>query len=324
MECQFIGPPEVLAVLDIDAVRARLSCAGVMTALGEAFADLAAGDAVQPAQTVIPYPGGKGDCIVYSAMIKGADVVGVKLSPYMSELAARGDDPVTAYTVLLSASTGRPLLLCDSLALTATRTAATTALAVRALCDVASGPLCVIGAGALAIEHLRFAASLGPWPELRIYSPSLVDPQRPTHQARLRALGQLDFDVQVIDSAAAAVADCVAVLLCTNSAVPVIDAGWIAPDVLVTSIATNAPGAHEISPEALPDMAIYCDYRATAPTTAGEFVLGIELGLLSESDIIADLPELLTAAQPPDVRGRRYFRSTGLGIEDVAIARLLV
>ena len=56
---------------------------------------------------------------------------------------------------------------------------------------------------------------------------------------------------------------------------------------------------------------------------AGDFVTAIERGDWDADDIGADLPELVTGAVPPRCHGRRYFRSTGLGIEDLAVASLL-
>lgn len=308
---------------DAAAARDRISCRAAMDVLRDAFADLAAGAAVQPAQTLLLYPEGMGDCILYSGMVGRVDLMGVKLSPYLPGLSAQGENPVKAFTLLLSASTGEPRLLCDSLALTVARTAATTGLAVELLCDVASGPLCVIGAGALALEHLRFATATGAWPELRIYSPSLSDATNEHHDARRSAVEALGLDVQFAQTAEAAVADCAVVMLCTSSASPVIDLAWLAPDVLVTSIATNAPRAHEIDPGSLNDLQIYCDYRATAASTAGEFLIGSEMQTFGPEDIRADLPELVSGQKESSLTGQRYFRSTGLGIEDIAIAGLL-
>jgi ornithine cyclodeaminase/alanine dehydrogenase-like protein (mu-crystallin family) len=38
---------------------------------------------------------------------------------------------------------------------------------------------------------------------------------------------------------------------------------------------------------------------------------------------VADLPEMVCGTITPSQQGLRYFRSTGLGIEDLAIASVL-
>lgn len=102
-----------------------------------------------------------------------------------------------------------------------------------------------------------------------------------------------------------------------------LDRGRVLP-ALVTSISTNSPGAHEIDPASLGSYDVYCDYRATAPVTAGEMTIAVEAGEWSDDRIVADLAELATGSVPKEWTRPRFFRSTGLGIEDLAIAHLLV
>ncbi len=72
-------------------------------------AELAAGTAQQPTQTVLPLTDGASDVIVYPGTSDGPALAGVKLSPY---LAARPPgERVTAWTLLLSTSDGQPVLL---------------------------------------------------------------------------------------------------------------------------------------------------------------------------------------------------------------------
>jgi L-arginine dehydrogenase len=312
----------MVAYLDATEVARRLDRTAVLPALRAAFAGLATGTSRQPAQTKVVYPGDAGDCIYYPGLITDLDAVGVKASPYMA-------GRVTAYTLLLSASTGEPRLLCDSLALTAVRTAATTALAVDLLAPDDARSLAVIGAGSVALEHLRFAIPLRDWSDIAVFSPALADPRSPRHADRRAALATVtstvDTPIRVADSIEAALRQRDVVLLCTSSGTPVVEPELLesAGDVLVTSIGTNSARTAELEPSALPRWQVFCDYRATAPLTAGDFVTAIERGDWAADDIIADLPELVTGAVAARRHGRRYFRSTGLGIEDLAVASLL-
>jgi L-arginine dehydrogenase len=302
-------------VLGADDV-ARLSAGiDVASALREAFAGLATGTSHQPAQTVIELGDGA-DAIVYPAAVGDLGVVSVKLSPY---LPARMP-PVTAWTLLLSTETGEPVLLCDSATLTTERTAATTALAVDHLAPAGAAVLAVVGSGPLAAAHLRRVAPCRTFDAVRVYSPSasLGDEES---RARMSAAARgVDFSPTVEE----AVAGADVVLLCTSSAAPVLETAATEPDALITSISTNKPRAHEISPRELAALAVYCDYRATAPLVAGEMLIADADGLWSPSDIVADLPELVSGAAPPRPDGRAYFRSTGLGIEDAAVAVALL
>lgn len=304
LQARIVDEQEALAGLIPEAVK---------EALRKAFAGLNTAASVQPAQTVTEFPDGEGDCIFYPGLLWDLDLVGVKVSPYISALGKQGKSLVTAYTLLLSASTGQPKLLCDSLALTTARTAATTALALDYLAPSSARRLAVIGAGKVAQEHLRYVAPARSWASISAFSPSLADGRKQFD----------DFDVRVAGSAREAVSDADVVMLCTSSARPVLDLADVKAGAIITSISTNGFRAHEIEPAALAEVDVFCDYRVTAPVTAGEMILAEEGGLWLREAIVADLPEVVRDGRPADSSRRRYFRSTGLGIEDLAIASLL-
>jgi L-arginine dehydrogenase len=117
------------------------------------------------------------------------------------------------------------------------------------------------------------------------------------------------------------VRDADVVALCTSSGTPVLTEGMLTRPALITSISTNVANAHEIPPAWLPQMDVYCDYRRTTPASAGEMKLAAELHGWSPQNVVADLPELVSGnANRPSYRRHAFFRSIGLGLEDVAIA----
>ncbi len=310
-----------IRLLEEHEVLERIDRDRVLASLSTAFAGLTTGRSVQPTQTVTAFPDDLGDCIFYPGALLDLGLIGVKVSPYLGELAAAGKYPVTAYTMLLSSSDGKPLLLCDSYALTTIRTAATTALAVEHLAGSEAQSVALIGTGKVGREHLRYVLKQRAWSSVRVWSPSA---SAPGDRRELLASEFADADLTFAADGADAVRDADVVLLCTSSGTPVVERDWLAPGALVTSISTNVPGAHEIEPSWLPDFDVFCDYRATAPVTAGEMKLAIEAGGWDPASIVADLPELVTGASRPDTGRPAFFRSTGLGIEDLAIASLLV
>jgi L-arginine dehydrogenase len=295
-----------VTVLDADAVGDALPPDRVLAAVRTAFAALGAGRAVQPPQVVLPLSTG-GDAIVYPAAIEDAGLFGVKISPYLPQPA--GPAVVTAWTLLVSAETGAPVLLCDAGALTAQRTAATSALAVDLLAPADAATLAIIGAGPLARAHLAYARAVRPFADVRVFS---------------RSGAGLGEGVAAAPSADAAAEGADVVLLCTSAAAPVLDVARLAPGTVVTSISTNAPRAHEIDPAALGTLDVYCDHAPSAVRAAGELLLAIEAGSWSADAIRGDLAGLVAgAAQAPSGDRPVFFRSIGLGIEDIAIAGLL-
>ncbi|PNG36115.1 MULTISPECIES: ornithine cyclodeaminase family protein [Pseudomonas] len=296
---------QLLAQIDVPQILRKL------------FRDLAAGLAVQPPQQLVEFPQGAGDFINYLGVLTEDRVYGVKTSPYI----VRAEGPlVTAWTLLMSMDSGQPLLLCDAAELTTARTAATTAVAVEALATPEARHLAIIGSGAVAQAHLHYVKDLRPWQSIRLFSPSLAS-KSAEELARLKAL---DPRLQIVPQLEEAVEDADVVMLCTSSAGPVIDPRTLNKPALITSISTNAPRAHEVPPAALQQMQVYCDYRRTTPGSAGEMLIAGEQHDWDNAAILGDLPELLSnQAQRPSAERHVFFRSIGLGLEDIALANAL-
>ena len=306
--------PYVLQHAEVEHLLARVDVHQAMVAL---FRELASGNAVQPAQQLVEFPNGGGDFINYLGVLAGAGVYGMKTSPYI----VREQGPlVTAWTLLMSMHSGQPLLLCDAGLLTTARTAATTAVAVDALAAPQAKRLAVIGCGPVARAHVHYAKGLREWQSIRLYSPSLAGKTG----AQLLELQQLDPRLQLCASQADALRDADVVMLCTSSGKPVLDPAELDKPALITSISTNAVRAHEVPPASLGGMDVYCDYRATTPHSAGEMCLAREQHDWDSALIRGDLAELLAGQAPhPEYRCHTFFRSIGLGLEDVALAHAL-
>ena len=300
----------VLRQADLDAYLGNVD---VVAALEQVFAALHKGLVTQPPQTLTLFPQERGDFITYLGVLGHVDIFGAKLSPYIPT----GAGPIiTAWTMLMSMKTGLPLLLCDSGSLTTERTAATTCLAVKKLARSEASVLAVIGSGAIAFAHIRYALTVRQWSEIRVFSPGLA--AKPERQSALKAL---DGRVRIAANAPDCIRGADVVMLATSSGKPVIDPADIGKNALITSISTNVARAHELDPALLPTMAVYCDFKATTPESAGEMVLAEESGQWSRERIKGDLADLCAGAvSAPDYEKPVFFRSIGLGIEDVAIA----
>ncbi|VVP58046.1 NAD(P)H-dependent anabolic L-arginine dehydrogenase DauB [Pseudomonas fluorescens] len=295
---------ELLAQVDVPQILRKL------------FRDLAAGQAVQPAQQLVEFPQGAGDFINYLGVLAEDGVYGIKTSPYI----VREQGPlVTAWTLLMSMQTGQPLLLCDAGELTTARTAATTAVAVDALAPLTANRLAIIGSGKVAQAHLHYVKGLRDWQSISLYSPSLSEDAE-----TVSLLKNIEPRLNIVDSREAAVQDADVIMLCTSSAGPVIDPSSLCKPALITSISTNAPRAHEVPPQSLRDMQVFCDYRLTTPDSAGEMLIAAERHGWDKSAIIGDLPDLLSEkVLRPDYDRHVFFRSIGLGLEDIALANAI-
>lgn len=179
--------------------------------------------------------------------------------------------------------------------------------------------IAIIGSGPVATAHWRHVRALRPWQQVRVYSPNLREGSESWAQWQSNCP-----NVVLAQSADAAVQDADVVMLCTSSGTPVVDHTMLNSNALVTSISTNVHRAHEVSPAFLADAQVYCDYRATTPTTAGEMVIAAQDHGWSADAVRGDLAELSIGTCPLPDEGRPiFFRSVGLGLEDIAVAHAI-
>jgi L-arginine dehydrogenase len=303
-------------IADEARVRAALPSLDMQSALERMFLSLASARAVQPPQTLTLFPGDTGDFITYLGALTEERVFGAKLSPYIPTTAG---PIITAWTALMSMEDGEPLMWCDSALLTIERTACTTALAVDYLAPRDARVLSIVGTGAVGQAHLKHIANLREWDVIKAFSPGLT-----ANEELRRNIESLDKRVIACDSIEGCVAGADVVSLCTSSSKPVLPNHSLKRSALVTSISTNAINAHEVPPAWLPEMDVYCDYRATTPASAGEMKLAAAGYGWSPESIVGDLPELASGSAPrPKYERNVFFRSIGLGLEDIAVAAQL-
>ncbi len=274
----------------------------ILTTLRRAFTDVATGKATIPGQFVVDLPGG-GDVIQYPGILADGGLYAVKVSPYLPQ--PEGKAVVTAWTLLLDTVTGAPVALINAGALTTERTAATSALAADLLLPPTAQTAAVVGYGPVGRAHVRYLRALRPEIDVRVYArtpPAAVDPT-----------------VTLADSIDAAVAGADLVMLCTSAAEAVLDPRRLPVGTVVTSISTNAPGAHEIPATAVPALDVYLDSRTTL-TVATELRLARVDGW-DGTAVRGTLADLVAGTAPAPSGDRVvYFRSVGLGIEDAAVA----
>lgn len=165
----------------------------------------------------------------------------------------------------------------------------------------------------MALAHLRQVRALRDSSEIRVFSPGLAA------NAHRRAEWTADPRLTQAASARACVEGAGVVLLAASSGTPVIDLAWLAPDALVTSISTNAPQAHEVPPGFLARAQVSATMRPPRPTTPARWCWRGATLAGSPPKSAATSPGSV-AAHAPAAPGRPvFFRSIGLGLEDVAI-----
>ncbi|MEU6215966.1 ornithine cyclodeaminase family protein [Streptomyces sp. NPDC047022] len=196
----------------------------------------------------------------------------------------------------------------------ARRTGAIGAVAACAAANPGEIRLGLVGAGTQAWTQLWAISAVRQVGEVTV---AARRPERARAFTR-RAAEELGVRARAVRTAEEAVRDHDVVVVATNSAVPVLDADWIAPGTHVTTLGPKTLARHEV-PAALADRAqvILTDSLAQAVAYAGPHILPV--------DRMVDLGAVLAGASsgrtgPDEIT---VFCSVGLAGTEVAVAAAL-
>ena len=221
---------------------------------------------------------------------------------------ALGLPTVTGLVLLSNAETGALEAVLDASAVTALRTAAAGVVAIDALAGETSS-VAVVGCGVNGAETARMLAARGVAPVVWD-----VDPGR-------RASVAEDLGARVADSLAHALA-CDAVITVTPGHEVLYPTGSLRPGQHVSLMGADGPGKAEVAPEELARGRLFCDDWEQA-SHGGELTAAVAAGVVTRDDVTT-----LGAVLAGDAEGRRegdettLFDSTGLAIQDLAVARV--
>jgi ornithine cyclodeaminase/alanine dehydrogenase-like protein (mu-crystallin family) len=244
--------------------------------------------------------------------------VGVKLVTVAPENPERGLPFLHSVYVLFSPETLEPRLTVDGSALTALRTSAVSALATRYLASPDTARVVIFGAGVQAGAHLDAMRSVRPVEDVRVVSRSRERAERLVERAR--SLG-----LDAATDGPEAVADADLVCTCTTSDTPVFDGKLLPEGVHVNAVGAYRPDSRELDDEAIARAKIVVETREAALAEAGDLLIPIESGVITESSIAADLGELVRGASVRTSTDEvTVFKSVGVAFEDLAVAGAVV
>ncbi len=304
-----------LRFLNAQAVREAggLDVLAAMADVRDALALWRAGDAEMPAEVSVALGDGvQSRAYALAARLGGAvGLAGVKWTAHRPAL-ADGAPPIVSLTAVTDAATGLPVGIVESAQLTATRTAAVSALALQ---HGASGPVrrvAVLGAGVQAAAHLRMLAAVFPGLE-RV----MVWNRTPHRVPALLAAVEVPWPAMAADRIGDAVADADAILCCTAAAEPILGVNCVRPGRMVVQA-----GYHEVSFDAIAasDTVLVDLWGEFRLSSAKSLFQMHRAGRFAADGVAADLPALVLDGWRPRSQASVYFSSFGLNLFDVALA----
>ncbi len=223
---------------------------------------------------------------------------------------------VMGFGCLSEMATGWPLMLCEMTILTAVRTAATSAVAARALAKTSSRTMAMIGNGAQSeFQILAFHKLLG------IRSAHLFDKDPRATDRLIRNLsGVSDLVLVPCESIVSAVEGCDIVTTSTadKALATILTAELVEPGMHLNAIGGDCPGKTELQPEILRMGKVFVEFAEQARIEG-------EIQQMDPDFPVTELWEVLTKSQP----GREsdsevtIFDSVGFSVEDFSTLSLI-
>ncbi len=299
----FLSEAEVRELLDLDQL---------VDALADVHRDLSAGEASMPPRIAAMVQERQGLLGVMPAYLPSAG-----LACKLVTLFPQNTDRHThqAVIVVFDPENGTPLALMDGTYITATRTAAGSALATRLLAREDAEVLALLGTGVQAHSHARALPRVREFTEIRVAGRDREKAEALAHEIgpHARAVSSYEEAIRNADVVAAT----------THSTEPIVRREWLSPGVHVNSVGLN-PAGREVDEQTVADALLVVESResALAPPPAG----APELVGVGPADVHAELGELVAGIKP----GRSsqdeitLYKSVGVAVQDVAAAALVL
>jgi ornithine cyclodeaminase len=312
----FLSQHDVESLLDLDRL---------LEALGPAMAELSAGRVSVPARVVAQVREWGGLLAVMPAFLGSAQILSTKLVSVFPENAARGLPSHQAVILVFDARTGSPHAMMDGTAITATRTAAGSALATRLLARPEARILTIVGTGVQARAHAKAIPRVRSVKEIRVVG---------RHQARAVALAEeiargLRIPAKAVEPGKEAFAGVDVICATTHAAEPVLKGEWLEPGMHVNSVGLN-PNGPELDGEAVRRALVVVETRAAAlaplPSGSTDLRWAIRDGLITEEHIHAEIGELISGARPGRTSPDQItlYKSVGVAVQDAVAAHLVL
>jgi ornithine cyclodeaminase len=301
-----------MLVLDQAEVRELLDLDRLVDALADAHAELTAGKASMPPRIAALVPKREGLLGVMPAYLPSAGLACKLVTLFPQN---RDRETHQAAIVLFDPENGTPLALMDGTYVTATRTAAGSALATRLLAREDARVLALIGTGVQARTHARAIPRVRPIEEIRVAG---------RDRAKAEALAEeLGPSARAVDSYEQAIRGADVVAATTHATEPVVRREWLDPGTHVNSVGLN-PAGREVDEATVAEATLVVESRdsALAPPPAG----APELAGIDPGRVHAELGELVSGAKAGRTSQDELtlYKSVGVAVQDAAAAALVL
>lgn len=285
----------------------------INSAIEEAFAEHGRGNVQMPPKSYIFFD--KGDFRTMPAYIPSLKIAGVKVVNVHPDNRDHGLPTVMALLIIIDPETGFPSAIINATKLTDLRTAAAGAVAAKHLAPKKSVIMGVMGSGNQAKAQIAATAAGIEIEEIKVWS---------RNEKNAEKLCEIYREYECRTESPKKVCDCDLLVTTTPSVKPIVKDEWIREGTHINAIGADAPGKQEIEESILKRSTVIVDDYAQA-LHSGEINIPIGSGYYTKEEISGTIGEYVLGRKSRKNSSEiTLFDSTGLAIQDLAIARTVL
>lgn len=314
-----------LKILTRDEVAQAVSMAEAIETVKKAFIQLSTGKAEVPLRIQIPVEKQKGTTLFMPAYLTDSEAMGAKIVSVFPGNQDKGLPTIHAVVIVVDAKTGQPLAVMDGTYLTALRTGAASGVATDLLSRKNARVAAIFGAGTQARTQLEAICTVRKIKKVWVYD---VKPKiARDYVEEMKTRGKpIPSDVSEARTPDQAVRDADIICTATTSFRPVFYDAELKTGVHINGIGSYTPDMQEIPARTVVRSKVVVDSRQASLAEAGDLIISIEGGLISEKHIHGEIGEVAAGKVPGrESEGETtFFKSVGLAVQDVAVAELVL
>lgn len=313
----------MLQLLSGAVVRELLDVASAIPLVRKAMIATSRPGSVQPTRWMVDLPTAEHAVLgLMPGLLSDEPLFGAKVTAVYPENHRAGLASHQSLILLFEKAHGAPCALVDGAEITATRTAAASAVATDHLARAEASDLAILGYGVQAERHVAAMLEVRPVRRVRLWGRS-----RAGAEALASRLAQRHaLDVVVSPDARSVVDGADIVCTVTGAREPILMADWVSAGAHVNIVGSSSTDAIEVDPLLLARSRLFVDSNSAALALGGDIAAALAGGLMRAEDIAGEIG----AALDGRIAGRTAedeitaYKSVGIPAQDLVCANHVV
>jgi len=311
-----------MLILSKQDIKNIFSMRDAVASVKQSFSIYSKGGSFVPLRVNIGVPKYSGQSLFMPAYVPELDSIGVKIVSIFPENAKRGMPSVQAQVLLLDGETGAVCCILDGTYVTQLRTGAAAGAATDLLSKKDSKVGALIGSGGQALCQLEAMLAVRDLDIVKVYSPNF-DHAKAFAESAQKELQKFNTRITAVKNSDEAVFDADVITTVTTAKQPTFNGKMVKKGAHINGVGSYTREMIEMDEYIIRNAdRIYVDSKEAVLAEAGEIIIPLEKGIITEDIIYGELGDVINGIK----KGREndseitLFKTVGIAVQDVVTA----